>query len=74
MQIRYGVYDEIYPEIIEEMKGFAEGMKLDFWNVFTLFVSMYVFAFDNYCTCLAISNENGAFLERNSDFDIRIKE
>lgn len=69
----YEIYAKHYPEIIQEIEGFAEGMRLDFMKVFSFLTTMYVFTFKNHCSCIGISNEQGVFLARNSDFDRSIK-
>lgn len=65
----YGIYEKHFPEIIDEIKGFAEGVRLDFLKVFAFLTTMYVFTFENYCSCIGISNKDGVFLARNSDFN-----
>ncbi|OLR65158.1 C45 family autoproteolytic acyltransferase/hydolase [Peptoniphilus porci] len=67
------VYNKVYPEILDEIRGFADGLKLDFKVVFAFLASMYVFTEDTYCSCIGISNLKGIFLARNSDFDKSIK-
>ena len=39
----FDIYNEYYPEIIEEIKGFAEGQHTDFKIVFAFLVTMYIF-------------------------------
>lgn len=63
------IYEKYFPKIIEEIRGFAEGLKQDFDKVFAFLTSMYVFTYENYCSCIGISNDNGIFVARNSDFD-----
>lgn len=65
----YEIYNKNYPEIIEEISGFAEGLRLEFSKVFAFLATMYVFTYENYCSCIGISNTNGIYLARNSDFD-----
>ncbi len=69
----FNIYNEYYPEIIEEINGFAEGQHTDFKIVFAFLVTMYVFTYDNYCSMLALSSENCLVFARNSDFLIDIK-
>lgn len=69
----YNIYNKVYPEILEEIKGFSDGLKINFEYAFAFLASMYVFTSDSYCTCIGISNDNGIFLARNSDFDKNIK-
>lgn len=77
-KIQYGsdvfdIYEKHVPEIIEEIKGFAEGLRQDFDKVFAFLTSMYVFTYDNYCSCIGFSNKTGIYLARNSDFDKSIE-
>lgn len=65
----YTIYQRYYPEVVEEIQGFAEGIRENFTDIFAFFTSMYVFTFNNYCSCIGISNDKGVFLVRNSDFD-----
>ncbi|WP_101774079.1 C45 family autoproteolytic acyltransferase/hydolase [Peptostreptococcus faecalis] len=69
----YEIYYKHYPEIIEEIKGFAEGLRMDFVKVFAFLTTMYVFTYENYCSIIGTSNKNGIFLARNSDFDKSIQ-
>ncbi|CDZ74722.1 Choloylglycine hydrolase family protein [Peptoniphilus sp. ING2-D1G] len=69
----YSIYNKYYPEIIEEIRGFADGLRIEFESVFAFLASMYVFTNNTYCSCIGISNSKGIFLARNSDFDRSIK-
>ena len=67
------IYEKYYPEILEEIKGIAEGQKSSYEDLCTFLLSMYCFEFDNHCTCLAMKNENNIIFGRNSDFLVNIK-
>ncbi|MDU3177520.1 C45 family autoproteolytic acyltransferase/hydolase [Anaerococcus sp.] len=69
----YQIYNKFYSEILDEIQGFADGLKIDFDIVFAFLASMYVFTGDVFCSCICISNSRGIFLARNSDFDKSIK-
>lgn len=69
----YQIYNKFYPEILDEVQGFADGLNIDFDIVFAFLSSMYVFTEDVFCSCIGISNSRGVFLARNSDFDKSIK-
>ena len=69
----FDIYNEYYPEIIEEIKGFAEGQHTDFKIVFAFLVTMYIFTYNNYCSMLALTNKNCLVFARNSDFLVDIK-
>ena len=67
------IYQHFYPEIIEEIKGLANGQQIDFEDILTFLLSMYCFEFENKCTCIAISNHDNIILGRNSDFVSSLK-
>ena len=67
------IYEKYYPEILEEIKGIAEGQKSSYEDLCTFLLSMYCFEFDNHCTCLAMKNENNIIFGRNSDFLVSIE-
>ena len=69
----FDIYNQYYPEIIEEIKGFSEGQRKDFFKVFAFLVSMYVFTYNNFCSLFAIKNDDDIILARNSDFFIEIE-
>lgn len=47
------VYEKYYPEVLEEIKGIAEGQQSSCENICTFLLSMYCFEFSNHCTCFA---------------------
>lgn len=67
------IYEKYYPEILEEIKGIAEGQKSSYEDLYTFLLSMYCFEFDNHCTCLVLKNENNIIFGRNSDFLVSIE-
>ena len=62
------IYKKYYPEILEEIKGIADGQQDSYENLYTFLLSMYCFEFDNHCTCLAFKDDNNIIFGRNSDF------
>ena len=66
----YSIY---YPEIIEEIKGIAEGNRVPQKTIETVLFSMYCFELDNKCTCFAFKNENEVIFGRNSDFLVSLE-
>ena len=66
-------YQEFYPEILEEIKGIAEGQNISYEDMYTFLLSMYCFEFNNKCTCFAFSTENEIILGRNSDFLVALE-
>lgn len=67
------IYEKYYPEILEEIKGIAEGQKDSYENLYTFLLSMYCFEFDNHCTCLAFKDNDNIIFGRNSDFLVSIE-
>jgi len=63
----------VYPEILEEIKGTADGMKADFEDLASFIFCIYCFQYNNWCTCFAFKDKNNIVLGRNSDFLIKIK-
>lgn len=47
------IYEKYYPEILEEIKGIADGQECSYENLCTFLLSMYCFEFSNHCTCFA---------------------
>ena len=58
------IYQKYYPEILNEIKGIADGQKTSYEDMLTFLLSMYCFEFNNRCTCLAISDENKSHFKR----------
>ena len=67
------IYKKYYPEILEEIKGIADGQKDSFENLYTFLLSMYCFEFENHCTCMAFKNNDNIILGRNSDFLVELE-
>lgn len=67
------IYKKYYPEILEEIKGIADGQKDSFENLYTFLLSMYCFEFENHCTCMALKNNDNIILGRNSDFLVELE-
>lgn len=68
MQACLPIYQKFYPEILEEIKGIADGLKLTHEDLYTFLLSMYCFEVENKCTCFAFHNGKETILARNSDF------
>lgn len=60
-------YREYFPEILEEIRGIAEGQGADSDDFAAFLFSMYAYGF-GHCTCFAYADENSAMPGRNSDF------
>lgn len=67
------IYKKFYPEILEEIKGIAEGQKILYEDLYTFLLSMYCFEFDNKCTCFAVRKDKKIIFGRNSDFIIELE-
>lgn len=61
-------YEEWYPEVLEEIKGIAEGQKVDPEELETILFSMYCMMPENKCSCFAFRDGKHIVLARNSDF------
>ncbi len=67
------IYTKYYPEILEEIKGLAEGQNGSYEDFYTFLLSMYCFEFNNHCTCMAINDNSNIILGRNSDFLVSLE-
>lgn len=67
------IYEKYYPEILEEIKGIADGQKSSYEDLYTFLVSMYCFEFNNHCTCFAFKNDDNIIFGRNSDFLVSLE-
>ena len=61
-------YREFFPEILEEIQGFAEGQKCRAEHLHAFLFSMYALPPSSHCSCFAVSNGSQILLGRNSDF------
>lgn len=62
------VYQEYFPEILEEIRGLAEGQLCEPDMLQAVLFSMYAMPPACSCSCFAISDEGHVLLGRNSDF------
>lgn len=67
------VYQIYYPEILEEIRGIAEGQETAAEDMLIFLLSMYCFPFGNHCTCIAISDGAHILFGRNSDFLVELE-
>ena len=69
------VYQEHYPELLEELKGMAEGAGLDVAELTFRFICGEIFWYTDTlkinrgCTIFGIKNDNGVFVGRNYDWE-----
>lgn len=66
-------YKKYYPEILDEIKGIADGQEISFDLLSTILISMYCFKFDNRCTCFAFNANGKTVFGRNSDFLVSLE-
>ena len=61
-------YEKWYPEVLEEIKGIAEGQKAEVDKLEAVLFSMYCIMPENKCSCFAFRDGKHIVLARNSDF------
>lgn len=66
-------YEKFFPEILEEIKGIADGQKISYEELCTFLLSMYCFEFNNKCTCFVMKKDEQIIFGRNSDFLIELQ-
>lgn len=62
------IYEKFFPEILEEIRGLADGQKCSHTKLRAFLLSMYAIPPSCNCSCFAVSNDNHILLGRNSDF------
>lgn len=67
------IYQKFFPEIIEEIRGIADGQKCSFKSICAVLLSMYCIVPEVHCSCFAFRNENEILFGRNSDFLTKIE-
>lgn len=67
------VYEKYFPEVLEEIRGLADGQKGRYKDFCTFLLSMYCFEFHNHCTCFALKDKNHLIFGRNSDFLVELE-
>lgn len=67
------VYEKYYPEILDEIRGLADGQKGRYEDFYTFLLSMYCFEFHNHCTCFAFNDNDNLIFGRNSDFLVALE-
>ncbi|WP_085834054.1 C45 family autoproteolytic acyltransferase/hydolase [Clostridium merdae] len=66
-------YETHFPEVLDEIKGIAEGNGVPVETLQALLFSMYCFSFDNKCTCFAFRTPDEIVFARNSDFLVSLE-
>ncbi len=59
---------EVFPEILEEIRGIADGQRCSPDQLYALLFGMYAFLPVCSCSCFAVANGENILLGRNSDF------
>lgn len=67
------IYQQYFPEILDEIKGIADGQEMSYEDLCTFLLSMYCFEFSNHCTCFACYDDEHLIFGRNSDFLIELE-
>jgi predicted choloylglycine hydrolase len=66
-------YQTYYPEILEEIKGMANGNETNYEFLIAMLLSMYCFNVENKCSCLAFKDKDNIIFGRNSDFLVSLE-
>lgn len=61
-------YETYYPEILEEIRGLADGQQCDESTLRAVLFSMYALPPACQCSCFAVASEESVLFGRNSDF------
>jgi predicted choloylglycine hydrolase len=69
-----GECEKVFPEVLEEIKGLAEGTKTEYQDFAAFIFGIYCFEFQNWCTCLAFKDDKSIVFGRNSDFAVSIED
>lgn len=72
-RIKYGeacipVYQKYYPEILEEIRGIADGQKCSLKILQAFLLGMYAIPPQCHCSCFATATANTVLMGRNCDF------
>lgn len=62
------IYEKEYPEVLEEIRGIADGQRMKFEDLAAFILGIYNFPPDNGCTCFACRSGKTVIFGRNSDF------
>lgn len=66
-------YQTHYPQILEEIKGLADGQQASYDNMLAVLLSMYCIMPEQKCTNVCMHTNNGVYLARNSDFLVSLE-
>lgn len=62
------VCEREYPELLEEIRGIADGQNMEMEELAAFILGIYVFAPSSHCTCIAFRRGGQTVFGRNSDF------
>ncbi len=65
---------KVFPEVLQEIRGLADGTKVCYEDFASFIFCMYCFEFQNRCTCFACKDDKNIVFGRNSDFAISIQD
>lgn len=68
-----GKYKEYFPEVLEEIKGIADGNEVPVETLHAIMFCMYCFELENRCTCFAFITDDEIVFGRNSDFLVSLE-
>jgi len=68
-----GEYERYFPQVLDEIRGIADGNEIPVETLQTILFCMYCFEFDNKCTCFAFSSGDEIVFGRNSDFLVSLE-
>lgn len=63
----------IYPEIIDEIRGMAEGLSVDYLKFGTFLITAGAYSFDVGCTTFAYIEDNEVYFVRNHDMFVQLR-
>lgn len=66
-------YERFYPEILEEIRGMADGLGVEAMDIAGFLFSMYCYSYGQKCSCFACSGGGMTILGKNSDFAVEIE-
>lgn len=67
------LYQTYFPEVVEEIKGMADGQGSSFEVLCQILFSMYCFSPEHHCTSFALAGKDTILFGRNSDFLVSIE-
>ena len=66
--------EKVFPAVLEEIKGLADGTKIEYQDFASFIFGMYCFEFQNWCTCFAFKDDYNLVFGRNSDFAVSLED